>query len=116
MIMVVTTKLMLKLKLWWSNKFDKQLKKEHEPGYAIVIKIHVLPSGEARVTYDGNITLAPKVMGEVTKMLEAELEQKQEMIIKYDKKFTVIGKREGGVLSKATIKEESSNGRNKRFA
>jgi len=112
--MRVMTNLTLKVKTWWNNLFNRKLKKEHEEGYAIVIKIHVLQSGEARITYDGNITLAPKVLGEVTKMLEKEIEEKEEMIIKYDKKFTVIGKREGGVLSKATIKEES-DGRNKRF-
>lgn len=79
---------------------------KHEEGYAIVIKIHVLDNGEARVVYTGDLTLAPMVLKKVKSMLEEELENKRDIIIADSKKFTVTGEKDNGVLNKTTIMKE----------
>jgi len=82
------------------------LKIKHEPGYAIIIHIHVLPNGEARIQYDGDLMLAPTVLGKARKILEDEIGNRNNVIVKSKGRFVGMGEKESGVLAKTTIMEE----------
>lgn len=78
----------------------------HEPGYVIVIHIHVLPDGQARIQYDGDLSLASSVLTKTKKLLEEEMGKKRDGVVKSKGKFTGIGEKKNGVLSEVTVMEE----------
>jgi hypothetical protein len=82
------------------------VKEKHEPGYAIVIKIHVLENGESRIVYTGDLRLGPLVLKKARKMLEEELEDRKDIITLDNKNFIVNGEKVNGVLCKTTITKE----------
>lgn len=94
------------LHLKWQNyRNKKKYVDEDEEGYVVVIHIHVLKDGDARITYNGDLMVASRVLDETKKLLKQELENKKGIVIKDRGKFTVIGDKKDGVLSSITVKE-----------
>lgn len=84
--------------MWWHRT-------PADEGYLLVLKVHVLPSGEGRVEYRGDLTLAPKVLAKLKTVLSNELNI-HGLSISTKGNIQVTGVQDKGVLSQAQIREE----------
>ena len=77
-----------------------------DDNYVIQLDIKVLKDGQARISYQGDITIAPLVLNRTKRIMEDEIHKQKDVIIKTRDRFTGVGEKKGGVLSEATIMEE----------